>query len=113
MILNRLNSENTQEHILAGMEFREQYPFLLYKRKSGTLGFLYTCIKYVHGVYTTSDYLRCELLHQNCPYSSIHGWLFVLDEFCQGAALATFSGSPNRRAWFQPYVPLQLDPDSG
>lgn len=35
MILNRLNSENTQEDIYSGMEFRLQSPFVLFGKKSG------------------------------------------------------------------------------
>ena len=35
MILNRLNSDNTQEAIVPGMEFRLQPPFILYGKESG------------------------------------------------------------------------------
>lgn len=35
MILNRLNSDNAQEDIVPGMEFRLQPPFILYGKESG------------------------------------------------------------------------------
>ena len=35
MILNRLNSDNTQEAVVPGMEFRLQPPFILYGKESG------------------------------------------------------------------------------
>ena len=44
MILNRLNSDNTQEELVPGMEFREQSPFLLYKRDSGNLSMFLLCL---------------------------------------------------------------------
>lgn len=37
MILNRLNSENTKELIVPGMEFRLQPPFVLYSKDSGSI----------------------------------------------------------------------------
>jgi len=51
VILNRLNSDNTQEELVPGMEFREQSPFLLYKRDSGS---------FIHW------FLQCQIWEDRC-----------------------------------------------
>lgn len=44
MILNRLNSDNTQEVISPGMEFRLQPPFILYGKGSGKCKVAILCL---------------------------------------------------------------------
>ena len=53
MVLNRLNSGNTQEMVSAGMTFRVQQPFILFKKHSGMCVCVCVCSMtlYVHILY--------------------------------------------------------------